>query len=456
MFGGVYAWAAALLSAGTAGLLLWIRPALLTRGWLGLLDISLVALLVGVAIQLLPLPASVVAAVSPARSAYLSAASLQPDVPSFLPLTLDWRATVHAWLALFCATATFWIARAIFAVGGVRSLITCLAWAAIVVVLVAVGQAATGTNLVYGFWRPYDAGARPLGPFINRNHFGTWSLLVLFLCFGCLQWRRSAGSPSRGWSWRARVAHALDGRSLVLVLALVLLALAIVLGASRSTMLALACAAGYVAVTAPRGTGTRRGSLSTAALALVAVLAVAAYADFDRLQSRVNETRQLGLSQRVRIWQDTLAVVRDFPVAGAGAGNFSNTMRLYQTSDRTYFWNEAHNHYLQVAAEGGVLLLVPSALALAALIVLAVRAVRRRDDPTHWLRLGATTALVAAAVQSFWETGLTLPANGMLAAVAAALVVRSPHSAHAAEGASSPSLTSSGWSRSSSNAAARD
>jgi O-antigen ligase len=290
-------------------------------------------------------------------------------------------------------------------------------------VVAAVAQSASGTSLVYGFWRPFDAGARPLGPFVNRNHFGTWSLLVFFLCFGCFQWRRASVSPSRGWSWRARLAHALDGRSMILVLAMLLLAVSVALGASRSTMLALVCGAGYVAATAPGAPGSRRGSLWAAALGLAAVLAMLAYADVDRLLSRLDETRQLGLSQRTAIWRDTLGVVRAFPLAGAGAGNFSNAMRLYQRSDRTYFWNEAHNHYLQIAAEGGLLFVLPSAIALAAFTVCSARTLRRRQDPLHWLRIGASAALVAVAVQSIWETGLTLPANAMLAAVAAAIVL---------------------------------
>jgi hypothetical protein len=39
------------------------------------------------------------------------------------------------------------------------------------------------------------------------------------------------------------------------------------------------------------------------------------------------------------------------------------------------------------------------------------------------MRRGAAASLVAVAVQSIWETGLALPANGMLAAVAAAILL---------------------------------
>jgi O-antigen ligase len=387
------------------------------------LDLAAAAILLGILLQLLPLPTAVVAWISPARVAYERAATLQPELPRFLPLTLDPRVTVHAWLAAFAAAGAFWTARAIFRRGGIRATITAVAWTAVVLVLVALVDTDSRTGLVYGVWRPYDAGARPLGPFVNRNHFGTWCLLALFLCFGCLQWRRASRAPPRGWSWRARLAHALDGRSLVLALAAVLLAVAAAFSGSRSTMVALACGAGYVAAVAPPHARTRRGPLRAVALTAAVSIAVLAYTDVDRWLSRVDETRLLGLSRRAAIWRDAATTAAEFPVAGVGAGGFSRAMRLYQTGDRTYFWNEPHNQYLQAAAEGGMILAIPALCLVVALAVLAARALRRPHDPLRWLRLGASAALVAAAVQAIWETGLGLPANGMLAAVAAAVVL---------------------------------
>ena len=392
------------------------------------MDLALIALLAAIAVQLLPLPAFLVSILSPHRLSFIRAASLGGTEPAFLPLTLDRLATVHGWLATLCACLTFWTARAVFGRGGLRTFGTALAWAAVAFVLVAFAQSASATNLVYGFWQPHDAGARPFGPFINRNHAGTWSLLALFLCFGSLQWRRAAGSPSRAWSWRARVADALDGRSLMLGLATLLLTVSVAAGASRSAMAGLAAAALFVAIAAPGRAQRGHSALWTAAIAISAMLAVIAYADLDRLMSRVDETRQLGLSQRVAIWRDTLAIVRDFPIAGVGSGNFANAMRVYQSGDRTYFWNEAHNEYLQIAAEGGLLLVVPVAVGLAALCRAGRRAWTEAGDHLRWMRVGAAASLVAGATQSIWETGVTLPANGMLAAVAAAILVhRSRH-----------------------------
>jgi O-antigen ligase len=432
MFGGVYSWGAAVLAGATGATLVWLRPGWSGGGWTRVLDLALLGTLTVLVLQLVPLPSGLVAAISPARIAYVRATHLQSAVPPFLPLTLDPSATLHATLAAFCTVATFWISRSVFAGGGIRLVVTAVAWIATGMVLVALAQGASGTPLVYGFWRPYDEGARPFGPFINRNHGGTWSLLALMLCFGQLQWRRDGASPPRGWSWRARLAHAFNGRSVILVLAIALLAIGIALGASRSTLLALACAAGYVAWTARRHARGRQSALRGALVAPVAVLALAAYADVGTLLSRIDETRQLGLAQRVAIWRDTIGLISDFPAAGVGAGAFSEAMRVYQTSDRTYSWNEAHNEYLQVAAEGGLLLAVPGGLALIALAAGGYRA-RRRADHMSWMRLGASAALLAAAIQAVWETGLSLPANGMLAAVAAAILLHECRpSSHAA------------------------
>jgi O-antigen ligase len=279
---------------------------------------------------------------------------------------------------------------------------------------------------VYGFWQPRDAGARPLGPFINRNHMGTWSLLAMCLCAGYLQWRTAhIVVPA---NWRGRLATWMDGRRLVLQLAIVMLAAVLALGASRSSLVALMCAAGYVAVarlgSSPMSGGRPSASrLSLSGLATVAIVAMLGYGDSSRLLLRVHETRTTGLASRAAIWRDSVPMIRDFPLTGVGAGAFGSAMRIYQTSPRTYYHNEAHNQYLQIATEGGILLSAPAAFATFAFIAATLRQLRRRDDRVRWMRVAGVAGLIAVAVQSLWETGLTLPANGMLAAALAALVV---------------------------------
>ena len=96
---------------------------------------------------------------------------------------------------------------------------------------------------------------------------------------------------------------------------------------------------------------------------------------------------------------------------GTGVGTYRTAMLYYQRSERVVQFNQAHNHYLQATAEGGMVLL---GLIGCACIALA-RAVRERLSSdtagTYWIRAGAATALLAVALQSLWETGLVMPAN---------------------------------------------
>ena len=43
-----------------------------------------------------------------------------------------------------------------------------------------------------------------------------------------------------------------------------------------------------------------------------------------------------------------------------------------------------------------------------------------------WIRAGAIAGIVAAAVQSVWDTALRTPANGVLFAVVAAIALHDP------------------------------
>jgi O-antigen ligase len=132
------------------------------------------------------------------------------------------------------------------------------------------------------------------------------------------------------------------------------------------------------------------------------------------------------MADRLAIWQDTLGVVRHFWLTGTGAGTYLTSMAVFQRSKPGVVFNQAHNHYLQLAAEGGLLVGVPVVLALRAFVRLAVGSLKSDRSAMYWMRAGAASGLFGAAVQSVWETGLTVPANAALAAVLAAIVVHDP------------------------------
>ena len=182
-----------------------------------------------------------------------------------------------------------------------------------------------------------------------------------------------------------------------------------------------------------RGRLTRKAGV----LGLLAVIAlaalVAAYVNVQPLLSRVDETLAVGAGGRPRIWQETLRLIRDFWLTGAGLGSYQTAMLVYQQTDRTVFINQAHNQYLHFLAEGGVLLTVPAVMAVVAFIRLFRTRLAQDTSSSVWLRIGGGAAILAVAVQGVWETGLRMPANGLLFAIAAAVAVHRPATARAKE-----------------------
>jgi len=188
---------------------------------------------------------------------------------------------------------------------------------------------------------------------------------------------------------------------------------------SRSGILALAGAVGWFAVAQRRRSTVRRVVGIVAMVVLVAGFALARV-DIPALGERFSQSAT-GVRDRVKIWKDTVPIVRDFWLTGTGAGTYRAAMLVYQRTDRNVQFNQAHNHYLQAAAEGGIVLVSLLVAMLVALVRGTSTHLAADTSGAYWIRTGAACGLLAVALQSLWETGLVMPANAALAAVLAAM-----------------------------------
>jgi len=308
-----------------------------------------------------------------------------------------------------------------------RRLVRYVAFAGMLAALAAIVVRAAGDPaLIYGTWPAVDAGARPFGPFVNRNHFATWVVMAIPLAMGYVASEIVAARPARGAA--ARVAGAFEwlGTSGAWVaVSGVVMALALVISTSRSGLIAL-----VVSLMGGAWVARRRLTRTTALLSAVGLIAIAAivamYVDAQPLVSRLEETLAVGAGGRPQIWRETLRIVGDFWIAGTGLGGYQTAMLAYQQSDRAVFINQAHNQYLHLLAEGGLLLVIPAAAATVSFVWLFSTRLAQDTSPAAWIRIGGIVAVMAVAVQGIWETGLRIPANGLLFAVAAAVAVHRP------------------------------
>jgi O-antigen ligase len=203
------------------------------------------------------------------------------------------------------------------------------------------------------------------------------------------------------------------------------MAIAIVSTASRSGALCLVLASVLMAWW---GT-TRQASASKKVLTWFHVAfvlgAAALMGGADTVARRFATASLSGPDSRLSIWRDGAAMVADFPVTGTGLNTYGVAALHYQELKAPYLFIEAHNEYLQVAAEGGLLLGFPAIVVL----VLLAGSIRRRfadsegDTRIYWLRAGAVTALCAIAFQSIFDFTLQMPGAAVLFAMLAGLAV---------------------------------
>ena len=375
-------------------------------------------------LQLVPLPAPVVDLVSPAARRVWERVSLW--VPSSLPLTIDPRSSW--WAALVgCGTiALFVAARRLLTSRGTRAFIRGVSVIGLTVSAVGIAQDATGHGLMYWRVAPLQEGAPPFGPFVDRNSFATWVLLAVPLCIGYLVAHTTVHHPPPRSSmirWAAQVRDAIDARAIWLTAAVTLMLVALTVTLSRSGISSLAVIVLLGAwLQGRRQPRTRRGASWIAVACAVGLVLAVARID-PLVVGRRFAAARTSAADRLVIWRETLPIVRDFWLTGTGTGTYETAMLVYQRSSPGVRFNQAHNHYLQATAEGGLLLGVPLVIVFWSYGRAAVRKLRTDESGMYWVRAGAFCGLAGVAAQSIWDTGLTAPANAILAAISAAIVV---------------------------------
>jgi len=426
---GVYVWASAPLLVAAAVLAAAFRPRIASSAETRLLDYALIGSTAAVACQLPPLPSSLLTFISPKAETVRSILLLSSGggaVDGWAPASLAPESTAYALALVVTAMVAFWTARQVCAQGGTRPLARAVAIIGLLAAVAAIVQQAGDPRLIYGRWMPRDEGARPFGPFINRNHFATWVLMAFPLALGYVVATVSAHRPTRRLtSEMAVVLQGLGTSTAWVAVAAAVMTIGLTASTSRSGLIGLG-----VSLVAAAWVGRRRMDRRTRLWGITGALvlgsSVFAYVNMHALLWRVEETLTAGAGGRPQVWRETLPIVHDFWMTGTGLGTYQTAMLVYQQGNRAMFVNQAHNQYLQLLSEGGVLLAVPVLIGVCAFLRLFMRRLRADSSPSAWIRIGGITAIVAVAVQGFWETGLRMPANGVLFAIAAAVAVHRP------------------------------
>ena len=416
-FGAVYPWGYWPLAVvcGAAGVLgLWssgrFRLATGTRGVAALMALVAIAALA----QLMPLPVSVFARLSPHAATLVDQLDFRVahGLVGTHSLSVDPSATWRA-LALYACFGVTVLGVARCSARAALRLAWFISWLGIAVALIGVVQKPLYAGAIYGFWTPMTHGT-PFGPFVNKNHFAGWVVMAIPLAIGvfCAMVSRARGAGVRD---RLLWLSSRDGNQAVqAVLAVVLMGVALALTLSRSGLVSLVVA---LVLCGWAGVRRRHGGIArplVVAFVILALFVAVDWAGLDKVVARFDAADTAGLSGRIPIWRAATSMAADFWGTGSGLNTYGIATLFYPAVVPAHHLREAHNDYLQLAVEGGVLMGVPILIAIVGFVLAVRRRLAASSGSAYWVRLGAVGGIVAVAVQSAVDFSLQMPGNAAL------------------------------------------
>ena len=407
-YGTVHYWALGLLNLGGLTILvLWVLD-----GWrLGnlrvsrnLLQLPLLGALVLGLIQLLPL-----SGITSGGATAIGLTNTLSFDPYSTRLVLVQLATL---LIYFAATLVF-----VDTPHRLHVLVRTIMIFGFVLAIFGLTQSFTSPTKVY--WIRELPQSTAFGPFINRHHFAGYMELTIALPLGLL------------------FSGAVDKEKRLLYLfAAGLMGVALVMTTSRGGIISLVLEIVFLVVVTGiwrtqnerrrtkssrlKRIATRTG-LATALLVglFFGVLLLGGEFSINRFIDSVNTDDPT--TGRAHFWSVTLDIIKAHPYVGTGLGAFGVIYTRYDSRNGLFRLEQAHNDYLQVLSDAGI---IGGVLALSFVVFLFYKAIARaksRDDFRRGVALAALSGCFAVLVHSFFDFTLHTTSNALLFLVTAAL-----------------------------------
>lgn len=386
------------------------------------------------ALQMVPLPAALVGLVAPQTYA-LYEQSLGIVAPlSWLSLSINTKATASELLRYGAYAALYVVAVQLLAAkDALRSATRTI---------VALGGGIALFMMLYSFmpngkiyWLR-EVGPMPTGPYVNHNHFANLMAMLLPVAVALFLHARPRVRYEK--NLRAKViaffSYQRMSESVYLGLAALLIGAAIFLSLSRGGMTSSAVSVLLLfAVLFRRERAERKSGVLWGLLIAVAILfAVEWWFGWQHVFERFGRLRvpeRGGIYElRFDYWQDTLRIIQDYWLTGVGFGGFVDIYPAYRTIAGSMLLDHAHNDYLELLVEGGLISMAMAGWFWSALFYQGVQAIRRRHERySIYLFWGTAAGLVAFLLHGFTDFSIHLGANGLYFFFLGALLVAAAH-----------------------------
>ncbi len=292
---------------------------------------------------------------------------------------------------------------------------------------------------------PFSSG-RATGTFANADHLAGYMEMCISLGLGLMLANMGAGARlARGW--RERLVALLQftmSKKMVVRLLLILMVMALVMTRSRMGNAALLCSLLLTGcICAVKSRQLRRTALwLVVSLLVVDVVVIGQWIGLEQVIARIEATsaeraatpvagdvatprpqqREESIEERLQAARYALRMLPERPWFGFGGGTFYTAFAPFKGEHPLGFYDHAHNDYVEIAADTGLLGLG----LLAAVVGLALwRALHAMGDnrpaQTRGMAVGIFMAICCLALHSTVDFNLQIPANALTFTVILAL-----------------------------------
>lgn len=316
---------------------------------------------------------------------------------------------------LYCAYGLlcFLVTQSLLRASEARKIAVILSVYGAIVASFALVQGVAPNGKLYWMRQPL-LGGWIYGPYVNHNHYaGLMEMLV----------------PIPMVIAVSHLAH--EKTRIAAGIAAAVMAGTIFLSGSRGGMLAIFVELATLGVLLSRQKKQLRIALGVAAFVVVLV-SLLVWLGGKELTTRVTsistEARgEISGGMRLSIDRDTARMFTQRPVFGWGLGTFPVVYPQFRSFYTNFFVNEAHNDYLQLLAEMGIL----GSFTMAWFLFIVFRQVRRKthkwtSDVSGAVSLACALGILGILVHSLVDFNLQIPANAALFYVFCAIASAPP------------------------------
>lgn len=237
---------------------------------------------------------------------------------------------------------------------------------------------------------------RPVGCFINRNHFGGFVALfsapAVFLAAGSIEKKRYLQTILYG-------------------LCFTILCITVIMSLSKGAWFALAISMLFALVVLL----LRKQWLSTILLSASIIIAVWTLIVIplpsrqlnERLESLSGIVKNQSVEMRMSTWRDSYAILRDYPFTGTGANAFRMVFPQYRLASTRKPFEHAENEYVQIPVEFGI----PTSVVIIAIMICIASKWRSTllTEKNMILTLCVAGVLVAVATHALTDFAIRIP-----------------------------------------------